>query len=60
MIDHSLKRVDGLQPRRLDIRDKFFTTKLMRDWHRLPRESVDASSLQVFKARLYRAQDNPV
>ncbi|KFO79077.1 hypothetical protein N303_04568, partial [Cuculus canorus] len=37
---------------RLDIRKKFFTMSVVRHWHRLPREAVDAPSLEVFKARL--------
>ncbi|KAJ7425544.1 hypothetical protein WISP_23069 [Willisornis vidua] len=37
---------------RLDIRRKFVPVKVMRHWHRLPREVVDAPSLDVFKARL--------
>ena len=26
--------------------------KMVRHWHRLPREAVDAPSLEVFKARM--------
>ncbi|KFQ83823.1 hypothetical protein N337_12715, partial [Phoenicopterus ruber ruber] len=37
---------------RLDIRKKFLTMRMVRHWHRLPREVVDAPSLEVFKARL--------
>ncbi|KGL94270.1 hypothetical protein N301_16102, partial [Charadrius vociferus] len=37
---------------RLNIRKKFFTLRVVRHWKRLPREAVDAPSLEVFKARL--------
>ncbi|KFQ23396.1 hypothetical protein N332_04925, partial [Mesitornis unicolor] len=40
---------------RLDIRRKFFTVRVVRHWHRLPEEAVDAPSPEVFKARLDRA-----
>ncbi|KFV98833.1 hypothetical protein N326_11249, partial [Eurypyga helias] len=37
---------------RLDIRKKFFTERVGSHWDRLPREAVDAPSLEVSKARL--------
>jgi len=37
---------------RLDRWKKFFTVRAVRHWKRLPREAVDAPSLEVFKARL--------
>ncbi|KFV08437.1 hypothetical protein N340_11908, partial [Tauraco erythrolophus] len=45
---------------RLDIRKKFFTQRVVRQWNRLPREVVDAPSLEVFKARLDEALGNLV
>ncbi|KFW04970.1 hypothetical protein N326_11614, partial [Eurypyga helias] len=45
---------------RLDIRKKFFTEKVGRHWNRLPREAVDAPSLEVSKARLDVALSNLV
>ena len=39
---------------------KFFTRRVVRCWNRLPREVVDALSLDVFKARLNGALDNLV
>jgi len=35
---------------RLDTRKKFFAVRVMRPWHRLPREAVAAPSLEVCKA----------
>ena len=36
---------------RLDRRKKFFTMSVVKHWHRLPRDMVDAPSLEPFKAR---------
>jgi len=43
---------------RLAIRKKFFTTRVVKHWHRLPREVVAAPSLETFKARLDGALSN--
>ncbi|KFQ35397.1 hypothetical protein N332_02623, partial [Mesitornis unicolor] len=45
---------------KLGIRKKFFTMRVVRHWHRLPREDVDAPSLEMFKARLDKALGNLV
>ncbi|KFV20678.1 hypothetical protein N340_12417, partial [Tauraco erythrolophus] len=45
---------------RLDLRKKCFTQRVVRHWNRLPREVVDAPSLEVFKARLDGALGNLV
>ncbi|KFR12520.1 hypothetical protein N306_04600, partial [Opisthocomus hoazin] len=45
---------------KLDIRKKFFTMMVVKHWNRLPREAVDAPSLEVFKARLDGALSNLV
>jgi len=45
---------------RLDIRKKFFTVRVVRHWHRLPREAVAAPSLAVSKARMDGAWSNLV
>ncbi|KGL85957.1 hypothetical protein N301_03036, partial [Charadrius vociferus] len=45
---------------RLDTRKKFFTLRVVRHWNRLPREAVDAPTLEAFKARLDGALSNLV
>ena len=45
---------------RLDKRKKFFPVRLVRHWHRLPRDAVAAPSLEGFKARLDGALSNLV
>ena len=37
---------------RLDIRRKIFTQRVVMHWNRLPKEVVDASSMEAFKAGL--------
>ena len=57
-------RVNGFKLRearfRLDIREKFFNERVVRCWNRLPRQVVDAPSLEVLKARLDGALGNLV
>ena len=42
----------GQERFRLDIRRKIFTQRAVTHWNRLPKEVVDAPSLEAFKARL--------
>ncbi|KFQ73276.1 hypothetical protein N335_13379, partial [Phaethon lepturus] len=43
---------------RLDLRKKFFTVRVVKPWHKLPREVVDAPSLGTFQIRLDGALSN--
>jgi len=44
----------------LDIKKKIFTIRVVRQLHRLPREVVGASSMEIFKFRLDRVPRTPV
>ncbi|KFQ69711.1 hypothetical protein N335_13800, partial [Phaethon lepturus] len=53
---------NGFKPKegrfKLAIRKTFFTMKVVKRWHRLPREVVDAPSLATSQVRLDGALSN--
>jgi len=44
----------------VDLRKKFFTMRVVKHWNRLPKEAVEAPSLEILKVRLDGALSNLV
>jgi len=42
----------------LNIRKHFFSVRVTKHWHRLPRETVECHSLEIFKSHLDMILDN--
>ena len=61
-VDSDRTKVKGFKLKegrlRIDVKGSFFTERVVRCWKRLPREVVNAASLEVFKARLNGALGN--
>lgn len=44
----------------MNITEKYFTMRVLKHWHRLHREVLDAPSLETFQVSLDRALSNPI
>jgi len=54
------KTIRGMEHLSYEKRKKFFTVRVAKHWHMLPREVVDAPSLEPFKVRLDGALRNVI